>query len=152
MKRIIGILALLLFAVGALAQTTGLVGQMDGGAINQANFNANSDAAGFNQMSLTPAAVVPAAATTQLLALPIITKTTMVTTCSVTTGLRLPAVQRYEAITVINRSGGSCLIWPSIGATVETALGTDSATNAPFTMLTNTDVIFKPVTATRWVQ
>jgi len=64
----------------------------------------------------------------------------------------LPAVQRYTAIVIMNRSGGSCLIWPSVGATVETALGTNGAVNAPFTLLTNTDVTFRPVSATQWLQ
>lgn len=147
-------------AASAFAQTAP-VGQTSGGAINQTTFNANSDAVGFNAMSLTPALVVPATSTAQatfgtggevLTGTVITTKTTMITTCSGTTGVTLPAVQRYEAIQIINRSGGSCLVWPSKGATVETALGTDGAANAPFTQLTNTDVTYKPVTATRWVQ
>jgi hypothetical protein len=157
----LGAAAVLVWAAAASAQV-GPVGQTNGGAINQAIFNTNSDAAGFNAMSLTPALVVPATSTAQATfttatgavatGTVIVTKTTVITTCSATTGVTLPALQRYEAITIINRSGGSCLIWPSVGATVETALGTDSAANAPFTMLTNTDVIFKPVSATKWVQ
>ncbi len=146
----------------AIAQQAGPVGQNVGGAINLTQFNANSDSAGFNDMSITPAAVALAASTAQatfsaatggvLTGQVITTRATVVTTCSATTGFTLPAVQRYVPITVMNRSGGSCLIWPSIGATVETALGTDSAANAPFTMLTNTDVTFRPITATRWLQ
>ena len=145
---------------GAAFSTNGAVGQTKGGAINQAYFNANSDANGFNDMALTPALVVPATSTTQSTG-PIsptgastllITRTTVITTCSSTTGVTLPSVQRYVPITVINRSGGSCLVWPTIGATVETALGTNGAVNAPFTMLTNTDVTFRPINATTWVQ
>ena len=149
MKRIpfLG-LALLLAAIASIgyAQVTGPVGQTAGGAINQSVFDNNSDAAGFNEMSLTPTIVVPATATTQALATLIVTRTNFLTTCSGTTGVRLPAVQRYVPITVVNRSGGSCLIWPSIGATVETALGTSGAVNASFTMLTNTTITFSPVT------
>lgn len=151
MKRLLLASALSLFAASAIAQT-GPVGQTAGGAINQTYFANNSDSAGFNPMSLTPSLVVPSTATTQALATLITTKTTVITTCSSTTGVVLPAVQRYETITLINRSGGSCLVFPSIGATVETALGTNGATNAAFTMLTNTDVIFKPVSSTYWVQ
>jgi hypothetical protein len=145
----------------ALAQTTTApTGQTAGGAINQNVMNNNSDAMGFSQASLTPALVVPATSTAQATwtngavtgGTMITTKTTMITTCSGTTGVTLPAVQRFEPITIINRSGGSCLVWPSIGATVETALGTDGAANAPFTMLTNTDITFRPITGTRWLQ
>lgn len=161
MKRILLASACALLLAGvAVAQVESPVGQTPGGAINATTFSNNSDSAGFNAMSLTPAAVALSTSTTQatfgsgkvLTGQVITTKTTVVTTCSATTGFTLPAVQRYEPITVINRSGGSCLIWPSIGATVETALGTDGAANSPFTMLTNTDIIFKPITPTRWVQ
>lgn len=151
MKRLLLASAFSLLAASAFAQT-GPVGQTAGGAINQTYFSNNSDSAGFNQMSLTPSLVVPATATTQALATLITTKTTVITTCSSTTGVVLPAVQRYEPITLINRSGGSCLVFPTIGATVETALGTNGATNAAFTMLTNTDVTFKPISSTYWVQ
>ena len=152
--------ALALIAVAQAQTTTAPVGQTDGGAINQNVFNNNSDAVGFNPMSLTPALVVPATSTGQatwaaravVSGTLITTKATVITTCSGTTGVTLPAVQRYETITIMNRSGGSCLVWPSIGATVETALGTDGATNAPFTQLTNTDVTYRPITGTRWLQ
>jgi len=163
MKRLLLVTAAVcaLAAGSVWAQTTvAPVGQTNGGAINQTYFNNNSDAAGFNQMSLTPALVVPATSTAQTTWLngaitsgtQIVTKTTVITTCSGTTGVTLPAIQRFEPITILNRSGGSCLIWPSVGATVETALGTNGAVNAPFTMLTNTDVTFRPVTATSWLQ
>jgi hypothetical protein len=162
MKRLLlATVAAVALAGAAWAQTTvAPVGQTSGGAINQNNFNNNSDSVGFNQMSLTPALVVPATSTAQATWLAgvvtggtlIITKATVITTCSGTTGVTLPAVQRFEPITVMNRSGGSCLVWPSVGATVETALGTNGAANAPFTMLTNTDVTFRPVSATSWLQ
>lgn len=163
MKRILlaTVAAFLLAAAPAIAQTTNVPpGITSGGAINQNNFNNNSDAAGFNPMSLTPALVVPATSTAQVTwaagspvsGTLIVTKATVITTCSGTTGVTLPSVGRYEPITIMNRSGGSCLVWPTIGATVETALGTDGAANAPFTMLTNTDVTFRPVTALRWLQ
>ncbi len=156
----LAVTALLVAASVASAQLGGLVGQSPSGTIVQTVFDANSDAVGFNSMSITPSLVVPATSTAQAgftagvktSGTVITTKTTVITTCSVTTGPTLPAIQRYEPITIINRSGGSCLIWPSKGATVETALGTDSAANAPFTMLTNTDVTFRPISATYWVQ
>jgi len=159
-RLLASVAALLLAAIPAVAQIGGLVGQGPGGAISQNVFNNNSDSAGFNAMSLTPALVVPATSTAQATwaaGIPatgtiITTKTTMITTCSGTTGVTLPSIQRFEPITILNRSGGSCLVWPSIGATVETALGTDGALNAPATQLTNTDVIYRPVTATRWLQ
>jgi hypothetical protein len=162
MKRLLlATVAALSLASVALAQTTTApTGQTAGGAINQNVMNNNSDAMGFSQSSLTPALVVPATSTAQATwtngavatGTMITTKNTVITTCSGTTGATLPAVQRYEPIVIMNRSGGSCLIWPSIGATVETALGTDGAANAPFTMLTNTDVTFRPITGTRWLQ
>lgn len=161
MKRYLLAALLLMLAVSGQAQTTsGPVGQTAGGAINQNVFNNNSDAMGFNEMAITPALVVPATSTAQATWVNgavatgtlITTRTTVITTCSGTTGPTLPAVQRYVPITILNRSGGSCLIWPSIGATVETALGTDGAANAPFTMLTNTDVTFRAITGTRWLQ
>lgn len=160
MKRLLLATAALLLAAPAFAQVNSPVGQTAGGAINQTVFNNNSDSAGFNPMSITPAAVALATSTAQATFGPggvltgqvLTTKTTVVTTCSASTGFTLPALQRYETITVLNRSGGSCLIWPSIGATVETSLGTDGSANAPFTQTTNTDVIYKPITATRWLQ
>lgn len=160
MKRILLASALLLAAVPSFAQVAQPTGQTAGGAINQSVFNNNSDAMGFNQMSLTPSLAVPSTSTAQatfgngqvLTGTVITTKTTVITTCSGTTGVTLPAIQRFEPITVLNRSGGSCLIWPSIGATVETALGTNGAANSPFTMLTNTDITFRPVTALAWYQ
>lgn len=145
-------------AAAAIAQTvglSGLVGQSPNQTIAAYIFSANTDSAGFNDTAMTPAAVAPATATTQALAQPILTRTTVITTCSVTTGFVLPSVQRYVGIVVLNRSGGSCLIWPTVGATVETALGTNGAVNAPFTMLTNTDVIFRPIltgTTVNWLQ
>jgi uncharacterized protein YdeI (BOF family) len=162
MKRIILAAILSLVTADAFAQANnGLVGQNNGGSINQTGFSNNSDSVGFNQMSLTPSLAVPSTSTAQATfaanggaasGTVITTKTTVITACSGTTGVTLPAVQRFESILLINRSGGSCLVWPTIGATVETALGTNGSVNAPFTMLTNTDVIFKPISATYWVQ
>jgi hypothetical protein len=138
----------------ALAQTPQApVGQTKGGAISADTFNANTQSAGFNASSLTSALAVPATSTAQATFSPggtvltgtvIPTKTTVITTCSGTTGVTLPAVTRFETVTLLNRSGGSCLVWPSLGAALETALGTTAAANASFTMLTNTDVNFRP--------
>jgi hypothetical protein len=147
----------------SFAQVAGPVGQTAGGGIDPTTFSNNSDPAGFNPASLTPAAVALATSTAQATftrgsvatGQVLTTKSTVITTCSSTTGFTLPAVQRYEPISVMNRSGGSCLIWPSLGGTVETALGTNGAANAAFTMLTNTDVTFRPIVtpaATNWLQ
>ena len=164
MKRILlaSVAALLLAGAPAIAQTTtGAVGQTNGGAINPTTFANNTDAAGFSDTALTPSLAVPSTSTAQATwqvgntpatGTLITTRTTVITACSSTTGPTLPAVQRYVPIVIMNRSGGSCLIWPSVGATVETALGTNGAVNAPFTMLTNTDVTFRPVTPTSWLQ
>jgi hypothetical protein len=149
--------ALLLGSV-AVAQT-GPTGQNSGGAISASNFAANTQTAGFLETAFSTL-VVPSTSTAQATfsngavatGTVITTKTTLITTCSSTTGPTLPAVNAYVPITLINRSGGSCLIWPSIGATLETADGTVAAANAPFTMLTNTDVTFRPVSATAWDQ
>lgn len=164
MKRLLLASALSLFAGAAIAQTTvAPVGQTSGGTINNSYFNANSDAAGFNESAVS-IMVVPSTSTAQaawsagaVVSGTIITsRTTIITTCSSSTGPTLPSVQRYVPITVINRSGGSCKVFPSIGTTVETALGTDGSANAAFTQLTNTDVIYRPVPvsggAVKWVQ
>lgn len=161
MKRYLLGSMLSLFAVAAIAQGTNApVGQTNGGAINAATFANNTDAVGFGLTSLTTGLVVPATSTAQaawsagsvVSGTVVTTKATVITTCSGTTGVTLPAIQRYEPITIMNRSGGSCLVWPSVGATVETAIGTNGATNAPATVLTNTDTIFRPVSATSWLQ
>lgn len=151
MKHLLTLLAALLLAAPALAQT-GPVGQSPNNTINQTTFDANTDSVGFSEHSLTPALVVASTATTQALASALVARTTHITTCSATTGPKLPSVQRNVRIQLLNRSGGSCLIWPTLGATLETALGTDAAANASFTMLTNTNIAFCPITATRWVQ
>jgi hypothetical protein len=153
--------ALLLVAVPlAIAQVLMPPGVNNLGAINQAAFTQNSSSAGFDPQSLTVGAVALATSTAQatfssgqvLTGQLLVTKTTTIATCSSSTGFTLPAVNHYVAIDVENRSGGSCLIWPSVGAQVETALGTYGSANAPFTMLTNTDVSFKPVDALHWNQ
>lgn len=164
MKRLLLASVLSLLAASAIAQTTvAPVGQTSGGAINPTYYNANSDSAGFNDMAVS-LMVVPSTSTAQaawsagavVSGTVITTRTTIVTTCSSTTGPTLPAVQRYIPITIINRSGGSCLVFPSIGTTVETALGTDGSANASFTQLTNTDVIYRPIPTAaggvKWVQ
>jgi hypothetical protein len=164
MKRYLltAVAAFALASSGIAVAQVGPVGQTAGGAISATNYANNNDVAGFNEQSLSPALVALATSTAQATFTTatgavatgqvFTTKTNVITTCSGTTGFTLPALQRYTPISVINRSGGSCLIWPSVGATVETALGTDGSTNAPFTMLTNTDVTFRPITPTRWVQ
>lgn len=153
--------AIALSAIGAALAQVGPTGQSGGGAINPTTFAAGTETAGFNEQAFV-AVAVPATSTTQatfnaatgavVTGTVIATKNTMITACSGTTGVTLPAVNRFTSIVIINRSGGSCLIWPTIGATVETALGTDGAANASFTMLTNTDAVFRPVSPTRWVQ
>lgn len=163
MKRIL-LASVFAVAIAAAALAQNLVGTPAGtdksGGINGNSFTNNSDASGFSDTSVTNGAVALATSTAQATFAPgsvltgqvLTTRTTVITTCSSTTGFTLPAVNRFTIIKVINRSGGSCLIWPSIGATVETALGTNGAANAPFTMLTNTDVSFHPVSATSWLQ
>lgn len=164
MKRLLlsGVMTLAL-VLGAVAQVASPVGQNPGGAINPTSFGENSDSAGFNMMSYTPAAVALATSTAQATFASgrvatgqvITTRTTVITTCSGTTGFTLPALQRFDVISLLNRSGGSCLIWPSVGSALETALGTTAAANAPFTMLTNTDINFRPTivgTTVTWYQ
>lgn len=166
MKRYMKTLAVasaLALAVPALAQVTGPVGQNAGGGIDPTTYANNSDVAGFNDTSILPNAVALATSTAQatfsrgavLTGQVITTRTTVITTCSVTTGFTLPAVQRYVRIALINRSGGSCLIWPSKGGALETAAGTTAAVDAPYTMLTNTDIVFHPTvvgTTVTWYQ
>jgi ABC-type uncharacterized transport system permease subunit len=148
--------ALVALAAPAFAQnqsgpffTNAPVGQTPGG-IQTNVFAQNTPPVGFANNSLATGVV--AAGTTQGTATLIVAQTTVITTCPGSAGVELPSLERYVAITVINRSGGSCLVYPSPGATVETALGTNGATNAAFTQLTNTDVTYKPVSATQWLQ
>ena len=159
-RRMLTFAALLALLVGSVAVAqTGPTGQNPGGAISATAFAANSQPAGFLETSFSTL-VVPSTSTAQATfsggavasGTVITTKATLITTCSSSTGPTLPAVNAYVPITIMNRSGGSCLIWPSIGATVETALGTAGSVNAAFTMLTNTDVTFRPVSATAWNQ
>jgi hypothetical protein len=162
MKRLLLTSVLSLFAASAFAQTAP-VGQTSGGAINPTYYANNSDSVGFTDTAIS-LLVVPSTSTAQAVwsggavvsGTVIATRATVITTCSSSTGPTLPAVSKYVPISIINRSGGSCLIFPSLGTTVETALGTDGATNAAFTMLTNTDIVFRPVPTAaggvKWVQ
>jgi hypothetical protein len=147
----------------AIAQVASPTGQNPGGAINPTSYNENSDAVGFNEHAITPNAVALATSTAQATFASgrvatgqvIATRTTVITTCSGTTGFTLPAVQRYVPITTVNRSGGSCLIWPSVGSALETAMGTTAAANAPYTLLTNTNITWRPTvvgTTVTWYQ
>jgi hypothetical protein len=160
MKRLLLASALSLFTAGAFAQTNGPVGMNTSAAINATTFANNTDSVGFSGTSLTASLAVPSTSTAQATFVNgavatgtvITTRTTVITTCSSSTGVTLPPVQRMTPITLINRSGGSCLVFPTLGATVETAKGTNGSANAAFTMLTNTDITFTPVSATYWVQ
>jgi hypothetical protein len=158
-RRILTAAALFALLAGSVAVAQVPPGQSSGGAISANAFAANTQPAGFLETAFSSLAV-PSTSTAQatftqgLLASGTIitTKTTLITACSGTTGVTLPAVNAYLPVTVMNRSGGSCLIWPSLGATVETAAGTAGSLNAPFTMLTNTDVTFRPISPTAWNQ
>lgn len=154
MKRFFSIgvaLGALTLAVPAFAQsgTNVAPGQLPA-AMNQAFFAANTDAVGYSDQSLT--SVFVATGTTQATGAVIPTRVVMITTCAGGAGVVLPAVARYVAITVLNRSGATCLVYPSVGATVETSLGTNGSVNAAATVASNSDTIFRPVSATAWMQ
>lgn len=146
----------LLFATPAFAQAplTGLTAPSGQGAppfgIPATAFNANTDSVGFGEYSLTPALI--GAGTTQATATLIVTRTSLITSCPAGTGVQLPAVTRYQPVTVINRSGGTCLVYPTLGATVESVPGTAGAVNAGFAMASNTYLIFRPISPTSWMQ
>jgi hypothetical protein len=164
MKRLLAAAALALLALPAYAQQTP-VGQSPGGAISYGVYRENSDQIGFNDSAIA-LLTVPATSTTQATfnaatgavatGTVILARTTIITACSATTGATLPALQVYLPVSLMNRSGGSCLIWPTLGTTLETAPGTDAAINAPFTMLTNTNVVFRAVptaaNGVKWMQ
>ena len=126
------------------------VGQTAGGAINQTTFNNNTDPTGFNERAMSPAVV--GAGTTQATATVIPARTNVITSCPAGAGVRLPAVQGYVGIVVLNRSGGACNVYPSNNAAVETAPGVAGAVGAAFAMPSNTNTIFRPLSATAWAQ
>jgi hypothetical protein len=138
-----------------------MVGQTPGGAINQGVYDGGNEKSGFADQSLTPALVVPSSSTAQakfsaggnvVSGTVIGTKTTIITGCSLTTGVTLPALTRFQNIVILNRSGGSCNVWPSLGATIETVPGTNGKADAPFVMPTNTNWNFRAKNATTWLQ
>lgn len=149
MYRLVAAFALL--AIPALAQPfpNAPAGQTAGG-INANTFANNTDSVGFNETSLSSNVV--GTGTTQATSTLLITRTSVVTSCPAGAGVVLPSVNRYVGVVVLNRSGGTCLIYPSPGATVETVPGTAGAVNAPATMATNTDTIFRPIGGTAWAQ
>lgn len=166
MKKLLraSIVALMLAPLSAFAQnsTSGPVGQTNGGAINQNNLTQNSDSSGFNTMALTPALVVPSTSTAAAVwstngtgvvsGTLLTTTTTVISSCSATTGVTLPAVQRFVPIVIMNRSGTACLVFPSASAALETAPGTTAAVGASYTLASGADVIFRPVTSVLWLQ
>ena len=118
--------------------------------IVQSFFTANSDPTGFGEHSLTPAGV--ASGTTQLTATVIVARTTVITSCPSGAGFILPALNSYTPVVIANRSGAACNVFPTVGATVETAPGTAGAANAAYAQPNNSDVTYKPQSATAWLQ
>lgn len=163
MRSLVLTALLSLLAVSASAQPVP-PGQSPGGAINFPVYMTNTDSVGFSDASIA-LITVPGTSTAQatfgsngqlLTGTLLQTRLNLVTTCSATTGVTLPAVQYYLAVTILNRSGGACLVWPTLGTTVETAIGTDGANNAPATQASNTDVTYRPVPtaagSVKWLQ
>ena len=154
MKRFILAAALVALSGSAFAQnsTNAATGQTPGG-IQSNVFQQNSETTGFAENAI---ATVAGVGTSQATATTIPARTVIVTSCVSTGsggGLVLPSIVRYTAIAILNRSGGSCLVYPSPSATLETAAGTMGAANAPATLLTNTDTVFRPNPAgTAWYQ
>ena len=150
MKHILA--ALCLFAAApAFAQSgTNIPAGQTPGGIRLDGFTNNTDAVGFRETALNPAVV--ATGTTQATAALLITRTNVITSCPGGTGVLLPSIQQYVPIVVINRSGASCLVYPTLGATVETAPGTNGAVNAAATIAINANMIFRPISPTYWVQ
>jgi len=150
--RSLGIAAALsLVSAAAFAQSGTNVAPGQGvGAIVPNTFANNTDPNGFGDSSLNPAVV--AAGTTQATATLIVAKNNVITVCAAGAGVILPSITRYTAVLLMNRSGNTCLVYPTLAATAESAPGTAGAVNAGITMASNVDVIFKPVSATAWNQ
>lgn len=123
-------------------------GQNSGG-INAEAFYANTSSAGFGASSLSR---IVGAGTTQATATDIITTVSILTACPAGAGVQLPNLERPAAVTIINRSGATCLVYATPNATVETALGVNSAVNGAASVANNTDATFRLVSPTSWVQ
>ena len=150
MKSVYAAALMLLVAAPAFAQIGGLVGQTPGGAINLDAYNANTDRVGFGETAMSPTVV--ATGTTQATATVLITRGSVITSCPAGAGVMLPAMSRYIPILVVNRSGGTCIVYPTVGATVESAPGTAAAVNAGVTIATNTNYFFRAISPTTWLQ
>lgn len=153
MKKLL--VALVVFAsiasVPAFAQV-GLTqpGQNNYGAINQNNFNQNGSTASMGDFSMNPAVV--AAGTTQATATVLGARNNVISSCPAGSGVVLPAVPRFIPIVVLNRSGASCIVYPTLNAMLESAPGTAGAVNAGITIPTNSNFTFRPQSATSWLQ
>lgn len=123
-------------------------GQNEGG-IRADAFYANTSSAGFGSSSLSS---IAATGTTQTTAADILTTTTIITACPAGAGVQLPNLERPAAVTVINRSGATCLVYATPNGTVETAPGTASAVNGSASVANNTDTTFRLVSPTSWLQ
>jgi hypothetical protein len=153
MKSLLFASALLLGAVPAFAQSGTNVppGQSPAKTLNQAYFLAGTDPAGFGENSQAQsagtgtnqntAAVLPARAN--------------IVSCASGAGVMLPPVSRYTPISIMNRGAAACLIYPTLGAQLETAPGTLAAANAAFSLTAGADVTFRPAViggVTEWLQ
>lgn len=123
-------------------------GQNSGG-INGPAFDANTSSAGFGASSLSR---IVGAGTTQATATDIITTVSIITACPAGAGVQLPNLERPSSVTILNRSGAACLVYASPNATVETALGVNSAVNGSASVANNTDTTFRLVSPTSWLQ
>jgi hypothetical protein len=139
------------------ATAGGVAGGIDsGGAIGTAFFGSSSGTATVS-MSLDPGAQsngqgvatgLTAAGTTQGTAYVITSSVDQFTTVTTGTGAILPAnVFNGRGITVYNRGANALKVYPPVGAKIES-----NATNAAVTLAAGADAIFRPISATQWLQ
>jgi len=103
--------------------------------VNASAWYANTSSNGFGSGTLS---TLVAAGTTQATAAVIPTSTVVITSCPAGAGVILPNLERSTDIIVMNRSGATCLVYPTMNGTAPgnatnpaTPAGPAGATNAP---------------------
>lgn len=117
--------------------------------VNPSAFYANTDTAGFAPSSLSS---IAATGTNQATAADLLARTNIITACPAGAGVQLPNIDRSMVITVLNRSGAACLVYPTPNGAVESAPGTMGAVNAAASIANGADANFRLVSPTAWMQ
>jgi hypothetical protein len=119
------------------------------GGVRADAWTLNTSSAGFGASSFR---TIVGAGTNQATATVIPTSSVKITACPAGAGVVLPNLERYATITVINRSGTACNVYPTPGGTVETSPGTVGAVNAPAVVGGNADATYRLAGPTEWLQ